>query len=112
MDFLQGALLHVGRGRVAAFGEAAMFSAQRKGPGQVPMGMNAPEAAQNARFTVAVLGWLASIGEKDAKMGFTHSVAPSSDRCAWLGAPARGRRSTPPARGRPKQPRVSPDRWP
>jgi hypothetical protein len=57
---LQGALLRLDRGRVAAFGEAAMFSAQRKGPGQVPMGMNAPEAAQNARFTVAVLRWLAS----------------------------------------------------
>lgn len=57
---LQGALLRVGRGRVAAFGEAAMFSAQRKGPGQAPMGMNAPEAAQNARFIVAVLRWLAS----------------------------------------------------
>lgn len=55
---LQGALLKVGQGRVAAFGEAAMFSAQRKGPGRTPMGMNAPEAAQNARFTVAVIGWL------------------------------------------------------
>jgi hypothetical protein len=57
---LQGALLRVGLGRVAAFGEAAMFSAQRKGPGRTPMGMNAPEAAENARFTIAVLRWLAS----------------------------------------------------
>ncbi len=56
---LQGAVLRVGRGRVAAFGEAAMFSAQRKGPARAPMGMNAPEAAQNARFTVVVLRWLA-----------------------------------------------------
>jgi hypothetical protein len=55
---LQGALLKLGRGRVAAFGEAAMFSAQRKGPGRAPMGMNAPEAAENARFTVAVIRWL------------------------------------------------------
>jgi hypothetical protein len=58
--FLQGALLHVGRGRVAVFGEAAMFSAQLKGPLRVPMGMNAPEAAQNARFTLEVLRWLVS----------------------------------------------------
>ena len=57
---LQGALLKVGRGRVATFGEAAMFSAQRKGPGRAPMGMNAPEAAENARFTLAVLRWLAA----------------------------------------------------
>lgn len=57
---LQGALLRVGRGRVAVFGEAAMFSAQRKGPGKTPMGMNAPEAAENARFTIAVLQWLRS----------------------------------------------------
>jgi len=57
---LQGALLRVGRGRVAVFGEAAMFSAQLKGPSRVPMGMNAPEAAQNARFTLEVLGWLVS----------------------------------------------------
>ena len=57
---LQGALLRVGRGRVAAFGEAAMFSAQRKGPSRAPMGMNAPAAAENARFTIAVLRWLAA----------------------------------------------------
>jgi hypothetical protein len=37
-----------------------MFSAQRKGPRQAPMGMNAPEAKENARFTIAVLRWLAS----------------------------------------------------
>src|SRR5688572_20489891 len=41
----------------------------------------------------------------------THSGAPSSDRYASLGASARGRRSTPRARGRPKQPPVSPDPW-
>jgi hypothetical protein len=57
---LQGALLSLGHGRVAAFGEAAMFSAQRKGPSRTPMGMNAPEAAQNAQFTVAVIRWLTS----------------------------------------------------
>src|SRR5206468_2366506 len=42
----QGAVLKVGRGRVAVFGEAAMFSAQLAGYKQ-PMGMNAPEAKQN-----------------------------------------------------------------
>jgi hypothetical protein len=58
-DLLQGALLRVGRGRVAVFGEAAMFSAQRKGPARVPMGMNAPEAVQNAQFILNTLHWLA-----------------------------------------------------
>ena len=58
-DLLQGALLRVGRGRVAVFGEAAMFSAQRKGPERAPMGMNAPEARQNPQFILNVLRWLA-----------------------------------------------------
>ena len=51
----QGALLLVGRGRVAVFGEAAMFSAQLAGP---QMGMNAPMAAQNPRFLLNLLAWL------------------------------------------------------
>lgn len=55
---LQGALLTVGRGRVAVFGEAAMFSAQVTGPQRVPMGMNAPRAAQNAQFALNVIHWL------------------------------------------------------
>lgn len=55
---LQGALLSVGRGRVAAFGEAAMFSAQVTGPRRVPMGMNAPFAPQNAQFALNVAHWL------------------------------------------------------
>src|SRR3990170_2961644 len=46
----QGAVLQFGRGRVAVFAEAAMFSAQLTGPNRSPMGMNAPIAGQNARF--------------------------------------------------------------
>ena len=55
---LQGALLTVGKGRVAVFGEAAMFSAQLAGPGKVPVGMNAPGATQNARLLRNVVHWL------------------------------------------------------
>lgn len=55
---LQGAVLTHGRGRVAAFGEAAMFSAQLAGEERIPMGMNRPEAAQNYRFALNVLRWL------------------------------------------------------
>ena len=57
--WLQGGTVDFGRGRVAVFGEAAMFSAQKKGPEQAPMGMNAPEAAQNPQFVLNVLHWLA-----------------------------------------------------
>ncbi|MFN8580189.1 MAG: hypothetical protein U0163_04325 [Gemmatimonadaceae bacterium] len=55
---LQGAVLHHGRGRVAVFGEAAMFSAQLGGPTRTPMGMNDPQAAQNPQFLINVMKWL------------------------------------------------------
>ena len=64
---LQGALLRVGRGRVAVFGEAAMFSAQRKGPERVPMGMNAPEAQQNPQFILNTLHWLVGSLDQPAR---------------------------------------------
>lgn len=57
----QGAVFRLGRGRVAVFGEAAMFSAQMKGPSRVPMGMNAPDAAQNPQFVLNVLHWLVGL---------------------------------------------------
>lgn len=56
--WLQGATRQVGRGRLAVFGEAAMFSAQVSGPTRRPMGMNAPGAEQNAQFALNVLRWL------------------------------------------------------
>lgn len=56
--WLQGATRQVGRGRVALFGEAAMFSAQVAGPQRRPMGMNAPLAEQNPQFVLNVLRWL------------------------------------------------------
>ena len=55
---LQAATLTHGKGRVALFGEAAMFSAQLAGPDREPMGMNAPAAAQNPAFILNVLHWL------------------------------------------------------
>jgi hypothetical protein len=54
----QGAAWKVGRGRIAVFGEAAMFSAQRAGPDKRPMGMNAPEARQNHQLLLNVMHWL------------------------------------------------------
>lgn len=55
----QGALLTIGKGRVAVFGEAAMFSAQRYGANQSKtMGMNNPDATQNYQFLLNILHWL------------------------------------------------------
>lgn len=51
-----GAVLRFGRGRVAAFGEAAMFTAQVAG--DESFGMSLPEAAQNPQFLLNVVHWL------------------------------------------------------
>lgn len=55
---LQAAVVEHGNGRVAAFGEAAMFSAQLAGPNRAPMGMNHPQASENYRLVLNVLRWL------------------------------------------------------
>lgn len=54
---LRGAIMDVGKGRVAMFSEAAMFSAQRQGGGAT-MGFNYPPASQNKPFLLNVLHWL------------------------------------------------------
>jgi hypothetical protein len=54
----QGATLRFGKGRVALFGEAAMFTAQLGGPNRNPLGMNSPQAPQNAQFLLNVVRWL------------------------------------------------------
>jgi hypothetical protein len=58
---LQGAVLKYHDGRVAVFGEAAMFSAQVSGAERRPMGMNMPSAARNPQFLLNVMHWLAGI---------------------------------------------------
>jgi hypothetical protein len=58
---LQGGAIQVGRGRVAAFAEAGMFTAQRKGADRLPMGMNAPAASENSQFILNVLHWLVHV---------------------------------------------------
>ncbi|HET8678071.1 MAG TPA: DUF4350 domain-containing protein [Blastocatellia bacterium] len=54
----QGAVMRRGKGRVAVFGEAAMFSAQLAGPNRNPMGMNAPVAEKNPQFLLNLMHWL------------------------------------------------------
>jgi hypothetical protein len=55
----QGALLTIGKGRVAVFGEAGMFTAQLQGLKSRRFGMNAPSAGDNAQFLLNVAHWLA-----------------------------------------------------
>jgi len=59
--WLQGGVMKVGRGRIAVFGEAAMFSAQLAGSENKPMGMNAPEAIQNHHLLLNVMHWLTHV---------------------------------------------------
>lgn len=56
--WLQGALQQYGKGRIAVFGEAAMFSAQLAGPSKQPMGMNHPKASENYRLLISLVRWL------------------------------------------------------
>lgn len=58
---LQGTVFAHGRGRVAIFGEAAMFSAQVAGPARQRAGFNSPLAPQNGQFVLNVLHWLAGV---------------------------------------------------
>lgn len=52
--YYQGALLEYGKGRVAAFGEAAMFTAQIAN-GTLKAGFNSEVAPQNAQFLLNVI---------------------------------------------------------
>ncbi len=62
---LQGATLKFGEGRVAVFGEAAMFTAQVSGEQKRPMGINHPEAPHNVQFLLNTLHWLAGLLPKN-----------------------------------------------
>lgn len=59
--WLQGGALRLGEGRVVVLGEAAMCSAQAAGPERMPMGMNAPQASQNAQFCLNAVRWLSRL---------------------------------------------------
>lgn len=58
--WLHAGVREFGEGRVAVFGEAAMFTAQTSGGTLKPMGMNAPGAEQNQQFCLNVMRWLAA----------------------------------------------------
>jgi hypothetical protein len=56
-------VLRHGQGRVAVFGEAAMFSAQSAIDGDkvIRMGMNDPEARRRTPSSLNVLHWLSGL---------------------------------------------------
>ncbi|MCP4727300.1 MAG: hypothetical protein GY863_19845 [bacterium] len=56
----QGAVAETAEGRIAVFGEAAMFTAQLFGKDRVPSGLNSPEARYNAQFLLNIIHWLSS----------------------------------------------------
>ena len=54
----QGAVENFGKGKVAVWGEAAMFSAQVAGQNKTKVGMNTPEAKYNYQLLLNVVHWL------------------------------------------------------
>ncbi len=56
--FINGAMMEYGKGRIVAFGEAALFSAQLNGPSREPMGMNQLGGEQNPQFLLNIIHWL------------------------------------------------------
>ena len=55
---LQGATHSHGKGRVAIFAEAAMFTSQSAPDGQTSIGFDAPAARDNRAFVIHVFRWL------------------------------------------------------
>ena len=67
--WLQGAAVEIGAGRVAVFGEAAMFAAQLTGPRKTPTGMNAPIARENLQLLLNTMHWLSRAPGFDSRPG-------------------------------------------
>jgi hypothetical protein len=57
----QGAISKFGRGKVAFFSEAAMFTAQIFDQGRMKVGMNHPLAKDNAQLLLNVMHWLSNL---------------------------------------------------
>lgn len=58
----QGAIMEVGKGKVAVFGEAGMFTAQvvKSDDGEWAMGMNSASAKDNQQLLLNIVRWLGS----------------------------------------------------
>ncbi len=54
----QGAYKKYGKGRIVAFGEAAMFTTQLAGPNKIKVGMNRDDAKENYQLLLNIIHWL------------------------------------------------------
>ena len=54
----QGAYKKYGKGKIVAFGEAAMFTAQLAGPEKIEVGMNSEDAPENYQLLLNIIHWL------------------------------------------------------
>ncbi|GAA4274828.1 DUF4350 domain-containing protein [Aquimarina gracilis] len=54
----QGAYKKYGKGRIVAFGEAAMFTTQLAGPNKRKVGMNSEDAKENYKLLLNIIHWL------------------------------------------------------
>lgn len=75
--WLQGATLEPGRGRIAVFGEAAMFAAQLVGAKGELVGMNSPGASHNLQLLFNTLHWLSRAP------GYGTATTPRSEATPW-----------------------------
>jgi len=66
--FFQGAILDEGKGKVAIFGEAAMFTAQVVN-GVMKVGFNSESAPQNARFVLNLVHWMDGVTDYTGPFG-------------------------------------------
>ncbi len=58
-EFVQAAVMQVGKGRIAVFTEAAMFTAQVANDGKTKFGFIAEVAEYNQQFIIQLMRWLA-----------------------------------------------------
>ena len=65
--WLQGAYMKWGLGRIAVYGEAAMFTAQVAGPQKRRIGMSSPHAPQNFQLLLNTMHWLSGLIEVEPK---------------------------------------------
>ena len=59
----QGSVKKFGKGKIAMWGEAAMFSAQIAGEQKIKVGMNSPKAKHNYQLLLNIIHWLDHIIE-------------------------------------------------
>jgi hypothetical protein len=59
--WFQGAVKKFGNGKIAVWGEAAMFSAQIAGEQKVKVGMNSTKARHNYKLLLNIIHWLDSL---------------------------------------------------